>query len=164
MIKRIVLLSSLVAFSIMVQAQKTITNTLTPEHRVVPGSKLRLVVPEGFEFGQDFVGFVHPVSQANLLIAEQPIAFEKIDANLNEEALLARGVVLQNKEPLRINGFKATLITGRQVGNGANLIKYILVFGSASSSTLLSASVPADQPEMAQSVLNSMLGVLPAGR
>jgi hypothetical protein len=123
----------------------------------VPGTKISLVPPKGFIKAQDFVGFQQNESGSSIIVAEIKAPFAETKAGLTNEALLSRGIVVQQADSMTINNLPASFITGIQTARGTTFTKYILAFGTKEETMLLTGVFPEALKELGAGIRTAML-------
>lgn len=149
---------SLVALSSV--AQTVVTNTKTGNHKQIPGTKFLLVPPTGFENAANFQGFQQMNTGASILVMEIPGPFSETTKGFNAEGLKSQGVILKQKEEIRMNGNPGLFLTTEQVAHGINYSKYILVFGDAKATYMVNGTFPKEIAELHKGIRESMLTVV----
>jgi hypothetical protein len=101
------------------------------------------LVPEGFRVAEQFPGLLGEDALSSVMVNEIPGPVEKVRAGMTERALAARGSQLLRSEPVTVAGREGLLVhVLEEVAPGAELRRWILVFGRADASVVISASTP----------------------
>ncbi len=108
----------------------------------IPGTRISLVIPEGFALSEVYPGIVNEKAFTSVMVSEVPTPLPVMRMSLTREKLRAGGMELLGTETLRAAGFEATLVHARQMAGGNSFEKWILVFGNRSSTVSLIASTP----------------------
>jgi hypothetical protein len=101
-----------------------------------------LVVPDGFVVADRFSGLLREDAASLVRVSEIPGPAEKIRAEMTGEALAARGMELLRSESVTVDGRDGLLVHVRQTAAGADLRRWIVVFGAADTSVMIAASTP----------------------
>jgi hypothetical protein len=79
-------------------------------------SRIGLVPPPGFVPSTKFPGFENPQANAAIVLIELPAgAFPEIEKGFTDEALKTRGMTVETREPIDVQGARGFLITGAHV-------------------------------------------------
>jgi hypothetical protein len=115
-----------------------------PDHQGIPGTRVSLIVPDGFAVADRFLGLVGEDAVSVVIITEIPGPVEKVRAGMTGEALAARGMELLRFEEVTVDGRDGLLVHARQAAAaaGADLRRWIVVFGAADGSVMIAASTP----------------------
>ncbi len=111
---------------------------------LVPGTKIRMIKPEGFEVADQFTGFGKREDQASIMITELPGPFPEITEGFNEEGLVAQGMTLLQREELKLNDVSALLLHVDQNLVGTTFSRWITVFGDEKATVMVNATYPKD--------------------
>jgi hypothetical protein len=114
-----------------------------PDHQGIPGTRVSLVVPEGFALADRFFGLMGGDGVSAVVVNEIPGPIESVRAAMTAEALAARGLELLHSEPVTIDGRDAVLVDVRRTAAGRELRGWIVAFGEADGSVMISASTSA---------------------
>ena len=109
---------------------------------LVRGTDLRLQPPPGLEESDRFPGFALESSQASIMVTQLPTPPEAIIAGFTAEALLTRGMVLEEQEEIEFSGNAALFVRATQVVQGLEFEKLILILGDSGRTALVVASYP----------------------
>ena len=134
--------------------------SLPPGAQWIPGTHVALVPPDGFTKATAWTGFAHADSGASILVGELPGSFDETAPPADHPGYAQQGITVESREELRIDGFKALLVEGRQDAGGATVGKVILVIGSDELSTFLTGNYPLDDDDLRRQIRESFLGVL----
>ncbi len=118
-----------------------ILNLLTEEHVVIPGTKLSIIAPEGFEIADNFTGLEKKdvaVIQVYDLVGGN---FLKNAAIFSKKTFEDKGATVFDYQEITINGFAAKFI--HMQGN-PDVKGYSLVFGDTTFSAMIMALYPAE--------------------
>jgi hypothetical protein len=103
-----------------------------PAHAADPvypvGSRIGLAAPAGFTPSTRFSGFENPQASAIILLAELPAdAYADVEKGFTDEALKARGMTVQVREPLTFRDGKGFFISGPQESGGQKRHESVMV-------------------------------------
>lgn len=143
--------------TVLTLGQVEINNTITDKHVRIDGTKSFLIPPKGFVGATDFQGFQELNSGSSILVAEMPGPYSESINGFDEQGLLAQGIVLKRKDEIMINGNQGFLLTTEQTAFGTDYLKYILVFGDANATYLISGMSPKDIAEYSIAIRESIL-------
>jgi hypothetical protein len=111
-----------------------------PDHQGIPGTRVSLVVPDGFAVADRFSGLVGEDAVSLVRVTEIPGPVEEIRAEMTGDGLAARGMELLRSEAVTVDGREGLLVHVRQTVAGADLRRWIVVFGAADTSVMIAAS------------------------
>jgi hypothetical protein len=131
-----------------------------PDHQGIPGTRVRLVVPDGFAVAQRFPGLVGEDGVSSVKVNETPGAIEEIRAEMTGEAFAARGIELLRFEEVTVDGRDALLVHARQeAASGADLRHWIVVFGAEESVVMIAAATPeAFEDHLGETLRHTLIG------
>ena len=125
---------------------------------LVRGTDVRLQPPVGLVESSRFPGFGQESSQASIMVTQLPTSPAELMAGFTTEALLTRGMSLEEKEDLEFLGASALLVRATQMANGMEFEKLILIFGDSDRTALVVASYPTEvASQMRASMRKSLL-------
>ena len=82
-------------------------------------SRIGLTAPAGFTPSTKFPGFENPQASAAILLVELPgDAYADVEKGFTDEALKARGMTVQLREPLTFKDGKGFFVSGPQESGG----------------------------------------------
>lgn len=140
--------------------QKEINNTRTDNHKQINGTKFFLIPPTGFKNATSFQGFQQNNSGASLLVMELPGSFSESTEKFNEQGLKTQGVILKQKEDIKVNGNQGLFLTAEQFAHGTLFQKYVLVFGDSKTTYMINGTFPKEVTELDKEVRESMFSVV----
>jgi hypothetical protein len=109
----------------------------------VPGTRVSLEPPAGFEPAARFPGFQQPDTAASIMVTEIPGPFGKVRGGMNREGLASRGMTLLHSEPATIPGAaEGLLVHVHQHAEDVLFAKWMVVCGDESASVLVTATFP----------------------
>lgn len=126
----------------------------------VPGTRVTIEKPSGFEKATSFSGFQQAGSGASIMITEMPAPFAAATAGFDAEKMAERGMKLLSKADHKVGGYNGMLIELTQVAQGIPFHKWILAFGDDTFTQLVSATCPDTSatdlgPALKQSILST---------
>jgi hypothetical protein len=117
-----------------------------------------LIVPEGFAVADRFSGLVAEDAVSVVMVSEVPGAVERVREGMTAEALAARGMELLRSEAVTVDGRDGLLVHARRAAKaGADLRRWILVFGSEEGSVMIGASTTGSQEDRLGATLRRTL-------
>lgn len=131
------ILTTLVLLNLLVSGQ-----SLAAAPQTVPGSRVSMEMPEGFEKAGNFSGFQNPQKRASIMVTEMPGPYAQITAGFDNEHLSTRGMSLCSKSPHKVGSFDGVLVELTQTAGEAHFHKWILAFGDQNNTTLVTAAFP----------------------
>lgn len=146
-------------FSLFSFGQKSITTALSPNHQTIQGTKVSLIVPEGFTKGENFLGLQQSETSSSIMVLSIPGPISQMLPAMTTEALAAQGIQASLIEPLQINGLSAMLIHGTQVAKGIFFGKRILILGDESETVMLNGTFPEELPEPGEAIEQALFTV-----
>jgi hypothetical protein len=109
----------------------------------VPGTRVSLEPPPGFDPAGRFPGFQQPDTASSIMVTEIPGPFEKVSAGMTREGLASRGMTLIDSKPATVAGAAAGLLLHVHQQAGEVLFaKWMVAFGDESASVLVTATFP----------------------
>jgi hypothetical protein len=155
-----VLLSCIFCFlSLFSFGQKSISTALSPNHQAITGTKVSLIVPEGFTKGENFPGLQQTETSSSIMVLSIPGPISQILPSMTSDALAGQGIQASLIEPLQINGLPAMLIHGIQVAQGISFGKRILILGDESETLMLNGTFPEELPEPGEAIEQALFTV-----
>lgn len=136
-------LFSIAFLSLSAQQKKTekkIQNTITKEYISIPGTKLSMYFPAGFELAKDFKGFRNSTTGSSIMITTIPGNVKTNLMGFTKQALMNSGVFLIAADQFIINGFSATLIKAKQVAYQNSYLKWMLIIGNDKETYLINGA------------------------
>ncbi len=124
-----------------------------------------LIVPEpaGFERSSRFHGFQQASTGASVMLTVVPGPFAEVSRSFNAESLAKQGMQLEEKSDLTVQDAPGYLLRVRQSAYGQMYVKWVLVFGDAQRTSMVTASVPTqyadDLAEEVQRVLGGVRAI-----
>ncbi|MBX9686662.1 MAG: hypothetical protein K2X27_08165 [Candidatus Obscuribacterales bacterium] len=109
----------------------------------VPGTRIRMNKPDGFERAATFSGFQNADKGAAIMITEIPAPYRLAISGFNEQRMAAKGMKLLSMVEQKVADYEGQLLELRQASQGVQFHKWILVFGNASFAQVITGSFPA---------------------
>ena len=132
----------------------------TAEPVFVPGSQVGLVPPPGFIPSDTFKGFLSPQESGSILIVEMPAqAYDQV-SGVSDAMWATKGITVQSRTVLSIDGARAVLIKGRQNYSGIALKKWMIIIGFDDLTAMVTAQIPATVAKERQAAIESSLGTI----
>ncbi len=130
-----------------------------PPPAVIPGTRVRLVPPQGFTPAEDFPGYGQESQGASIVVTELPGPYSELaTAFANPAELEKRGMKLLQQEPVVVNGQQGLLLHVQQQAGSIEFLKWILLLGTEQASVLITATLPKDlEATLAQPLKTSLL-------
>ncbi len=126
----------------------------------VPGTRVWMEIPPGFELAADFQGVVGTTDKVTITVAEVPSPFVDLNNAYNDNRLQNKDVVVSTRRSLERDGLRATLISGKQTLPRQTLIKKILLSGDVSESLLVTATYLDADAERLDPIIEQTLATL----
>lgn len=137
--------------------QTILTNTITPEHQEIRGSKISMVAPKDFDVATTFLGFQQKETNSSVMVMDIPGPYAKVSGSLSKENLLKQGVIVERIENITLNGLTGMLVTAEQIAYEVVFRKYSLAFGTENETILISGIAPKGNSIVEQAVKNALL-------
>jgi hypothetical protein len=126
--------------------------------RPIPGTHVRLALPEGFSVARRFPGLISADTASSVIVTEIPRGLGEVRSGLTEESLTARGMRWHGSEEVTIAGGPGLLVEVSQpIPPNAELRRWVAVFGAADRGVLLTGSTLADSADRTGEVLREVL-------
>jgi hypothetical protein len=107
-----------------------------------PNAGIKLIKPNGFDAADGFDGFQQPSTTSSVMVVKIPGSFDRVTSGFTAEQLKAKGMTLQSKENIKIDGEKGLLISVTQTAYGIEFMKWMLVFGNDKDTKIVTATFP----------------------
>lgn len=108
-----------------------------------PQLGLAIQQPAGFERAQNFHGFQQAGTGSSLVLTLVPGPFKQVTAGFTKAGLASRGITLRSRQAIGVQGKPGLLLNVSQSANGQDYLKWIVVFGDASATRMVTATFPA---------------------
>lgn len=108
----------------------------------VPGTRVSVVVPIGFEPAKQFPGFQQVDTGSSIMITEMPAPFRAVRGGMTEEGLASHGMTLLSTQQVQIAELDGLLISASQKASGIAFRKWLGIFGTDSATVMVVATFP----------------------
>lgn len=149
----------LLAICFVAFGQKKIQNNLSDQHQNIVGTKISLLVPDGFSDGLNFLGLQQKERGSSIMVLDIPGPYSEASKGITIEGMLSQGVFVKKIKTLTVNGLPATYVSGRQSTRGNTFMKHILVFGSEEETIMINGSYPKQYKKTGKEIKKSILSV-----
>jgi hypothetical protein len=140
----------------------SVTSTASAEQTAVqvPGTRVCVAPPNGFESAQQFPGFQSPDMTSSIMISELPAPFDDIRRGMTKAGLATRGMTLLSSERVPLAGVDGVLLSVSQDARGVPYLKWLGAFGDARATVMVVATFPkALETEMSGALKQDVLSV-----
>jgi hypothetical protein len=125
------------------------------------GSRVGLVPPAGMVVSKGFVGFEDVAKDSAILMAAQPpAAFPEIEKSLTTDELKKNGITVDNREEMKFDFGKGTLVTGKQTADKTRYRKWLLNVQTAELTALVNVQIPEQETAYPDPVVRAALATL----
>lgn len=119
---------------------KVFTNKITKDFVTIPGTKISMFPPKGFDVAKDFKGFRNSETGSSIMITTIPGNVKTNLLGFTKQALLNSGIFLIATDNFIINGFTAVLIKAKQVAYQSSYLKWMLIIGNEKETYLINGA------------------------
>jgi hypothetical protein len=124
------------------------------------GSRVGLVPPAGMVVSKGFLGFEDVAKDSVMLIAAQPpAAFPEIEKSLATDAL-KNGIIMANREEMKFDFGKGTLVTGKQTADKTRYRKWLLNVQTNDLTALVNVQIPEQETAYPDATVRAALATL----
>lgn len=155
--KKTSLLLFLLFIMTTVFGQKKIENQLTSEHKNIKGTKVSLLIPDGFTEAPNFLGYQQEGSGSSIMVINIPGPYSEASKGITKEILLSQGVVSNKIKNYSFNGLPAVFVKGVQNVRGTTFSKYILAFGNEAETIMVLGASPNELKKIGDEIEKSIL-------
>jgi hypothetical protein len=127
-----------------------------------PEVGLAIPQPVGFTKSTSFYGFEQVETSSSVMLSKIPGPFAKVTQGFNKSTLATRGIDLISKKPIKIDNQSGLLLNVSQSAYGQKFLKWIVVFGNDRETNVITATFPADKPQLSKPLKQVVLGVVPS--
>lgn len=127
------------------QTDNKIINELTPEHVHVPGTKVSMIPPAGFQTSPNFAGFQDLSTGSFIMVVEMPGSYYDASIGFTDQALRKQGLSVDQRNEITINGYAGLLIYASQQTVNGMYDKIILTFGDTSNTVIINGGTLINQ-------------------
>jgi hypothetical protein len=125
------------------------------------GSRVGLVPPAGMVVSKGFLGFEDVAKDSAILIAAQPpAAFPEIEKSLATDVLKKNGITVDNREEMKFDFGKGTLVVGKQTADKTRYRKWLLNVQTADLTALVNVQIPEQETAYTDAVVRAALATL----
>jgi hypothetical protein len=105
-------------------------------------SRIGLAPPSGFVPSAKFPGFENPQANAVIVLLELPAeAFPEIEKTFTDEALKTRGMTVETREPIELQGARGFLLTGQHVTGNFKRREIVLAVPVSGATAIVSVQI-----------------------
>lgn len=127
-------------------------------HKQIEGTNIFMVPPVSYQSSTNFKGFQNPDDQTTMIMAmEIPGPYLEVTKGFNTEMLKTKGMVLKNKNEIKVGEYTGLLVEIDQLANGMEFSKHIIIYGNEKSTTLINGIFLKDSIEAGKSIKESIL-------
>jgi len=108
----------------------------------VAGTKIKIQAPEGFVKAVQFPGYLMQDTSSSIMITTIPGPYAEITKGFSKEGFVRQKMKLISKEEQVVGEAQGLLIHASQNARGVDFLKWILVFGNKSETTMVTATFP----------------------
>jgi hypothetical protein len=130
------------------------------DHVAVPGTRIRMIPPQGFVVSPNFSGFQQESTGSSIMVVSMPASFDVISKEMLEGGLAKQGIKVESQEEVQISERPALLISGSQKAYGLYYTKYTLIFGTDSETIVINGATPIEKRSAANAIRKSLLTTL----
>lgn len=120
----------------------TRSSLIQPQYVRFSSAGVKLVQPQGFDDAENFHGFQQSSTQSSIMVLKIPGPFSETTRGFTAAQLQTRGITLRSQEPVSIDGYSGILLNVTQTAYGTEFAKWILVFGDADATRMVTATFP----------------------
>lgn len=130
----------------------------TENHKQIEGTNIFMIPPVLFQSSTNFKGFQNPDDQTTMIIAmEIPGPYLEVTKGFNTEMLKTKGMVLKNKNEIKVGEYTGLLVEINQLVNEMEFTKHILVYGNEKATTIINGVFLKDSLESGKKIKESIL-------
>jgi len=128
----------------------------------IPGSRVFVAPPEGFDPTERFLGFQQESTGSSLMVQEMPLPYDLLRGSMTAEKLATRGMEFVSTEEAVFGDLSGELIFVTQESDGIAYQKYLGVFGDSEYTVIVVGIYPLEwgdtmQKPMRTAVLSAVL-------
>jgi hypothetical protein len=125
------------------------------------GSRVGLVPPAGMVVSKGFLGFEDVAKDSAMLIAAQPpAAFPEIEKSLATDELNKNGITVDNREEIKFDFGKGTLVIGKQTADKTRYRKWLLNVQTNDLTALVNVQIPEQETAYSDETIRASLATL----
>ncbi|MFQ5416876.1 MAG: hypothetical protein ACE5FL_07500 [Myxococcota bacterium] len=111
------------------------------ERTPIPGTRVLLVIPDGFATAEFFPGLVSDDDATSVIVTEIAKPVDEVRATLGKREFALRGMTVLGSEEVEVDGFDALVVHASEPANDAgDLLRWVAVFGDDDASVMIAAS------------------------
>jgi hypothetical protein len=122
-----------------------------------PNAGIKLIKPNGFDAADGFDGFQQPSTTSSVMVVKIPGPFDRVTSGFTAAQLKAKGMTLQSKENIKIDGETGLLISVTQTAYGIEFMKWMVVFGNDKDTKIITATFPNNSDAKLSAQLKSIV-------
>ena len=108
----------------------------------IPGTRVSLDRPPGFELAQQFPGFQRTDARASIIVMEMSAPYDEMRDAMSTEGLEERGVMVESMDAVSVADRDGLLIGATQTAQGAVVKKWMALFGDHKTTVMVVAQMP----------------------
>jgi hypothetical protein len=125
------------------------------------GSRVGLVPPAGMVVSKSFLGFEDVAKDSAMLIAAQPpAAFPEIERSLATDELKKNGITVENREEMKFDFGKGTLVIAKQTADKILYRKWLLNVQTNDLTALVNVQIPEQETAYPDAAIRAALATL----
>jgi hypothetical protein len=129
----------------------------------VPGTSVSLEPPAGFVSAESYPGFQNPEKQATILVTQMPAPAAEIRKAMTKDLLATRGITLLSSSEEKVGGRDALLVHVAQSAGGVDYLKWILLWGDAEETVMVTGTFPKSAgEELGAAIRSAVLTATPS--
>lgn len=137
-----------------------ITNTDSEKYTHIEGTKLKIILPEGFS-RRNASTFEHPLAQSYISVQELEGDVNRNLYTFDKKTMFQAGIVVMKETFFKINGYEAMMIDGEQYIDGKELAAMILIIGNVRQTYMILGTTPKPiQNNMNITLSTALLGII----
>jgi hypothetical protein len=125
-----------------------------------PNAGVKIVQPQGFTVAKSFDGFEQASTGSSVVVLRIPGPFAEVTRGFTAEGLKSKGMSLQSKQEVTIDGKPGLLLNLTQSAHRATFRKWIVALGDPSQTILVTASFPQERTaQLSEKLKKAVLSV-----
>lgn len=129
----------------------------------VKGTRVTLEPPVGFTVADRFPGYMSEETGASLMVTELPAPFAVASQGFNAAGFKTKGMTLLTEEKLKFGELQGGLYSASQAAQGVEFLKWMAIFGDASTTYIVTAAFPKAHAEELSEKLKAAVRSAKAG-
>jgi hypothetical protein len=136
------------------------TSAVKADPVAIPGSRVQMEPPPGFEPADRFQGFASLETGASIMVTEMPTGAKQMLANMTAAELRKGGMTLLDRDDRAFDGLDGAMVRIAQNAQGQEWLKQMAVFGDEKTTYMVVASYPKDSDEeLVAAITTSLTGL-----